>query len=185
MPDKVLAIKGGKLIDGTGRPTDRKFGHPDRGRQIQGRWQRARAVPIPPDAEVVDVAGQDRDAGLHGWPWPSRRLPRRALSPSRHHQRLFHQHLPGRPLESGAEAGNRARQDPRAAHFRGGPGDRRRACYSRGRVRQPDQPRQHHRKERRRGASGGAQKEGAGLRPDQAQRVSGIRPGESRRRRGA
>ena len=57
MAGKVLAIKGGKLIDGTGRP-------PIENSVIlieSGRFKavgNAREVPIPPDAEVVDVSGR-------------------------------------------------------------------------------------------------------------------------------
>ena len=57
MADKVLAIKGGRLIDGTGRP-------PVENAVIlieKGRFKAvgdARSVPIPPGAEIVDVSGR-------------------------------------------------------------------------------------------------------------------------------
>src|SRR5829696_3454278 len=57
MAGRVLAITGGKLIDGTGRP-------PIENSMIlieAGRFKAvgdARTVPVPPAAEVVDVAGK-------------------------------------------------------------------------------------------------------------------------------
>src|SRR6185436_5576613 len=63
MADGILAIKGGKLIDGTGRP-------PVENSVIlieKGRFKavgNAREVPIPPDAEVVDVGGKTVMPGL-------------------------------------------------------------------------------------------------------------------------
>ena len=94
---------------------------------------------------------------------------------------------PSRPSRTGPGIWRRS-GEPSSARSAGrafgvGPGHRRRARNPRGGARQPDQPRQHHRQDAGGGASGGAQKEGTGLRPDQAQRVSAVRPGESRRRR--
>jgi Amidohydrolase family len=63
MAGKVLAIKGGKLIDGTGRP-------PVENSVIlieNGRFRavgNAREIPIPPDAEIVDVSGKTVMPGL-------------------------------------------------------------------------------------------------------------------------
>lgn len=57
MAEKVLAIKGGKLIDGTGRqPIDNSVILIQAGRfKAVGK---AGEVPIPPDADVVDVSGR-------------------------------------------------------------------------------------------------------------------------------
>jgi Amidohydrolase family len=57
MAGKVLAIKGGKLIDGTGRqPIENSVILIENGRfKAVGN---AREVPIPADAEVVDVSGK-------------------------------------------------------------------------------------------------------------------------------
>ena len=54
---KVVAIKGGKLIDGTGRaPVENSVILIQEGRfKAVGD---ARSVPIPPDAEIVDVSGK-------------------------------------------------------------------------------------------------------------------------------
>src|SRR5690348_8185435 len=63
MADGILAIKGGKLIDGTGRP-------PIENSVIlieKGRFKavgNTREVQIPPNAEVVDVAGKTVMPGL-------------------------------------------------------------------------------------------------------------------------
>jgi hypothetical protein len=57
MQDRVLVVQGGTLIDGTGRPPV-----PDSVILIQaGRFARVGKrgeVPIPPDAEVIDVTGK-------------------------------------------------------------------------------------------------------------------------------
>ena len=57
MAGKVLAIKGGKLIDGTGRqPVENSVILIENGRfKAVGN---ARDVAIPPDAEIVDVSGK-------------------------------------------------------------------------------------------------------------------------------
>jgi hypothetical protein len=57
MAGKVLAIKGGRLIDGTGRPPVENAVILIEGGRFKAVGN-AREVPIPPDAEVVDVSGK-------------------------------------------------------------------------------------------------------------------------------
>ncbi len=124
MAGKVLAIKGGKLIDGTGRqPIENSVILIEGGRfKAVGN---AREVPIPPDAEVVDVSGKTVMPGFmdgHG------------------HLEDFHGELylhlgitscfsintfQDGPWKLAQKRGTAARQDTRAAHFRVRPGDRR------------------------------------------------------------
>jgi imidazolonepropionase-like amidohydrolase len=63
MPEKVLAVKGGRLIDGTGRPPiDNAVILIEKGRfKAVGN---ARDVPIPAGAEVIDVTGKTVLPGL-------------------------------------------------------------------------------------------------------------------------
>jgi hypothetical protein len=57
MPDKFLAVKGGKLIDGTGRPPIENSVILIQGGRFKAVGS-ARDVTIPPDAEVLDVRGR-------------------------------------------------------------------------------------------------------------------------------
>jgi hypothetical protein len=57
MADRVLAIKGGKLIDGTGRQPIENAVILIQGGRFKAVGN-AREVPIPMDAEVVDVSGR-------------------------------------------------------------------------------------------------------------------------------
>ena len=174
MAGRVLAIKGGRLIDGTGRP-------PIENSVIlieDGRFKavgNAQSLPVPADAEVVDVSGKTVMPGFmdgHG------------------HLEDFHGELylhlgitsvftiqtsqdgpwnlaQKRGTELGKIRGPRIFVAGRAI---GGERD-----VPEGASDSQHHPRQHHRQDRRRGAQRGAEEEGARLRPDQAQRVSGFR----------
>src|SRR5256885_14716037 len=57
MQDRPLVVRGGKLIDGTGRPPVERSVIVIRG----GRFEhvgRDGDVPVPPDAEIIDVRGK-------------------------------------------------------------------------------------------------------------------------------
>jgi imidazolonepropionase-like amidohydrolase len=57
MPEKMLVVRGGKLIDGTGRPAIENSVIIIEGKRFKAVGRDVE-VPIPPDAEVIDVRGK-------------------------------------------------------------------------------------------------------------------------------
>ena len=182
MAEKMLVVKGGDADRRHGPPARRECRHRHRERPLQSVG-RSGEVPIPPDAQILDVTGKTVLPGFidgHG------------------HLEDFHgelylhlgittciydRGLPGRRMEPGAEARHRARpiRGPRILTSGRAIGGARTETDAPGRQRTSrgnitvTTPRRH---------EGHPAEEGARLRPHQAQRIPAVRSGEGRRRRG-
>ncbi len=167
MADEKLVVQGGQLIDGTGRPPIENAVIVIRGGRFQavGRSGGSRhSRRCAGDRRQ----GQDRSARLYRRSWPPGGFPRRALSPSRHYDLRFNRHLPGRPMDSGAKAGNRSGENPRTADLDVRTGDRRRQHRAR-RTALESIPGPHHRHHAGRGVQSRAAEKRTRLRHPQGQ----------------
>ena len=181
MAGKVLVVKGGTLIDGTGRP-------PVENAVVMIEGGRFKAVgkagpgPVPEEAEVIDARGLTIMPGF---------IDGHAHLEDFHGELYLHlgittvftiQIFQDGPWTSAQKRGTELGKIRGPRIWMSGRAIGGTRAMPEG-ARRPHQPRQHHRHHAGGGARRRAQEKRAGLRQDQAQRVFATRPGESRRRR--